>query len=139
MHILRAHEQKHRCEALYVQGGTIDAAECLLGIADNVSDAVRDNELIMDWLAGESLGRALKESIQFTPSEFTNRCTSTLEIIGDEASTAEKHDDALAAFSTALSLCPSTPSTVLIKWAKTMLIHGSANEALGASTKVCFR
>lgn len=139
MQILRAHEQKHRCEALYMRGDTFDAAECLLGIADNVSDAVRDNKFMMDWLAGEPLGCALKESVQSTPSEFTNRCTSTLEIIGDEASTAEKHDDALATYSTILSLCPSTPSTVLIKLAKTMLIHGSANDALGAASKVCFK
>ena len=61
-----------------------------------------------------------------------------LEIIGDEASNIKKHDEALAAFSTVLSFGPSTPNNVLIKWANTASIHGSANEALDAATKVCF-
>ena len=60
-----------------------------------------------------------------------------LEIIGDEASNTKKHDEALAAYSTVLSLDPSTPNNVLIKWANTVSIHGSASEALGIATKVC--
>lgn len=61
-----------------------------------------------------------------------------LEIIGDEASNIKKHDEALAAYSTVLSLGPSTPNTALMKWANTVSIHGSVNEALGVAIKVCF-
>jgi hypothetical protein len=61
----------------------------------------------------------------------------TLERIGDEASNIDKHDDAVAAYFTALLLRPSVPGTVLIKWATRMLIRGSAQDALGAVAKVC--
>ena len=69
-------------------------------------------------------------------SDFTNRCASTLEVNGDEASKAEKYDEALGAYSTALSLSPSTLRTLLSKWARLFLALGSANEALDAAAKV---
>ena len=69
-------------------------------------------------------------------SDFTNRCASTLEVNGDEASKVEKYDEALAAYSTALSLCPSMSRTLLIKWARLILVCGSVNEALDSATKV---
>ena len=61
-----------------------------------------------------------------------------LERIGDEAWSAENHDDAISAYSIALMLTPSTPNAVQINWATIMLIRGSANEALSVATKVCF-
>ena len=61
-----------------------------------------------------------------------------LEIIGDEASNMKKPDEALAAYSAILSLWPLTPNNVLTKWANTVLIHSSVNEALDIATKVCF-
>lgn len=61
-----------------------------------------------------------------------------LERVGDEASNAEKQDEAVAAYSTALLLSPSTPNTVLMKWARLILIRRTANEVLNAATKVCF-
>ena len=45
-----------------------------------------------------------------------------------------KHDEAVAAYSTALSL--TTSVTVLTKWARIILIRCSASEALGAAAKV---
>ena len=69
-------------------------------------------------------------------SDFTNRCASTLEVNGDEASKAEKYDEALAAYSTALSLSPSMSRTLLVKWARLILVRGSANEAFDAAGKV---
>jgi len=61
----------------------------------------------------------------------------SLDRVGDEASNAEKRDEALAAYSTALSLGPTTPDAVLIKWASLMLIRVSADKALSDTTKVC--
>ena len=69
-------------------------------------------------------------------SEFTHRCVTTLERIGDEASNINKHDEAVAAYSTALLLIPPAPNTVLIKWASRMLVRGSAHEVLNAAAKV---
>ena len=76
--------------------------------------------------------------IQHLPSEFTRRCVASLEGIGDEASNIKAYDQALAAYSTALSLGPSNPNPVLVKWASAMLTRGSVDEALGAAEKVCF-
>ena len=69
-------------------------------------------------------------------SDFTNRCASMLEAHGDETSKVEKYDEALAAYSTALSLSPSISRTLLIKWARLVLVRGSANKALDATAKV---
>ena len=60
-----------------------------------------------------------------------------LERDGDEASNTEKQDEAVSAYSTALSLSSSTPHTVLVKWANTILVRGSTNEAWSAAAKVC--
>ena len=78
--------------------------------------------------------------IYLLPPEFTNRCVTTLERIGDEASNVDKKDEAVAAYSAALSLSPSTSTskTVLVKWARVMLFRGAAHEALNNAIKVCF-
>ncbi|KAG6370910.1 hypothetical protein JVT61DRAFT_10934 [Boletus reticuloceps] len=119
--LLHAHEQKHQCETLYAAGHVHDAAQTLLEITNTMTSEVRANRLIMDWLA-----------------EFTTGCISTLETTGDRRSNAEKHEEALTSYSTALSLTPSNPNTLLLKWASQVLIRGSANEALCAAYKVCF-
>ncbi|KAG6379593.1 hypothetical protein JVT61DRAFT_10098 [Boletus reticuloceps] len=113
---IRAHEQKHQCESLYAQGCIYDTAKCLLEVTENVSKDLGANQLITNWLA-----------------EFTHRFVTMLERVGDEALNTGKHDEALAAYSTILSLIPS--NTVLIKWATTGLILGSANEALSAAVR----
>ncbi|KAI9455061.1 hypothetical protein HD554DRAFT_2042888 [Boletus coccyginus] len=118
--INHAHEQKNQCESLYAQGRIQGAAECLLEILNTVNEDVRGNKLIMDWLA-----------------ELTPRCISVLERVGDEASTAGKRDEAVAAYSTALLLGPSTPNAIMMKWATIILENGSPHRALSAATKVC--
>jgi hypothetical protein len=129
--------QIYQCESLYVQGRIHDAAESLLAIANTVSEDFRVNKAMIEWIAGEFQRRTLKESIQSQSSEFTHRCTTKLESIGDEASNNKKHDEAVAAYSTALLLGPSAPDTLLIKWASRMLVRGSAHDALSAAAKVC--
>ncbi|KAI9571647.1 hypothetical protein HD554DRAFT_1800612 [Boletus coccyginus] len=68
-------------------------------------------------------------------SEFTHRCVTSLERIGDEASNAGERDEKIAAYSTALSLCSLTSNTLLMKWAGIMLIRDSADGALRAAVK----
>jgi len=65
-----------------------------------------------------------------------HRCVTTLERVGDEASNAGKRDEALAAYSTALSLGATIPNTIMIKWANMTLKTGLAHEATSAATKV---
>jgi len=59
-----------------------------------------------------------------------------LEKIGDGASNTGKQDEAVASYSTALSLGPSIPNEIMTKWGKMILRNGSAHEALSAATKV---
>lgn len=135
--IIRAHEQKHQCEALYAAGNTKDAAESLCKFVDATSDEVKTNKLIMDWISGEFWYLWLEWlCIELLLSEFTKRCVAKLQRIGDAASNAKKDDEAIAAYSTALSL--SSPKSVLVKWVNMLLMHGSVNEALNAATKVPF-
>jgi len=65
------------------------------------------------------------------------QCIASLERVGDEASNSGRRDEAVAAYSAALSLGPSVPNAVLTKWASIMLIRGSVNEVSLAATKVC--
>lgn len=134
--ILHAHEQKHHCESLYAEDRIIDAAESVLDILTTMSEEVRANKLLMDWLVGESQCRIVyDEGVLFVSTEFTNRCTSKLELIGDETSNV---DEALTAYATALSLGPSAPNALLVKWAKLIIIHDTVDKALGTPHKVCF-
>ncbi|KAI9455961.1 hypothetical protein HD554DRAFT_2238147 [Boletus coccyginus] len=114
----RALEQMHQCESLYTPGRIQDAAECLLEFANVVHEDVRANKFIIDWL-----------------TEFTYRCIVALESVGDEASNADKRDEAVAAYSTALSLGPTFPNPVMFKWASMILKRGSAHEAASAANK----
>ncbi|KAF8548148.1 WD40 repeat-like protein [Imleria badia] len=116
--IVGAHEQGHKCEALYDQGRIYDAVESLLEMTNTADEDVRANNMITNWLA-----------------EFTQRCVMLLERVGDEASNSGKPDEAATAYSTALSLSPSTPNNVLMKWATVMLIRGSSHDALNAAAK----
>ena len=51
--LVRILEQKHRCEVLYAEGRTIDAAMSLLVIANAVGENLEPNRFIAHWLAGE--------------------------------------------------------------------------------------
>ena len=132
------HEQRHQCELLYAQGRIHDAAESFLEIANTINDDMRGDGFIFNWLAGEFWRHGIRiEYLIVAASEFTHRCVTTLEWVGDEASNIKKDDKAVAAYSTALLLGPSSPDTVLTKWASRMLTRGSAHEALCSATKVC--
>ncbi|KAI9456181.1 WD40-repeat-containing domain protein [Boletus coccyginus] len=116
--INHALEQMYQYESLYAHGRIQGAAECLLEFANIVHEDVRANKFIIDWL-----------------TESTNRCITALETIGDEASNTDKWDDAVAAYSTALSLGPTVPNAITCKWANMILKRNSAYEASSAANK----
>lgn len=70
--MLRAHEQKHRCEALYATGRIMDAAASLLELMNTVSEEARTNELIMNWLTGEFLRNILREYSIHSPRVYAS-------------------------------------------------------------------
>lgn len=123
---------------LFGQGRIHDAAKALLEMRNTVNEDVRSDNLIVSWLSGESWCCVLIYSIQCQslPSEFTRRCVTVLETHGDEASKAEKRDDAVVAYATALTLSPS--NSVLMQWASILLIRSSTREVLDAAVEVYF-
>ena len=50
--VIRVHHQKHECEILYSDGHVVDAAETLLDITRSITDDVRSDAIIVDWLSG---------------------------------------------------------------------------------------
>lgn len=134
--VLHAHEQKQECEDLYARGHIYDAAKSLIELSSIADEAVRTNKCIRTWLTGEFQYRTSTSSLTL-PLGFMDRCISTLEKTGDNASESGKHDEAVLAYFTASSLSSSTPDTLLTKWARTVLTHGSSDDALAMVTKVC--
>ena len=136
--VVRVHEQLRDCEALYLGGYIKDAGESLIELLDTAYEVIRAHESLADRTAGELRCRRSEERLIFLSSEITRKCVSELDIYGDKASHAMKHDEAVAAYSTALSLSIQASDTVLNKWARIILIRCSASEALGAAATVCF-
>ncbi|KAN0086241.1 hypothetical protein V8E55_007375 [Tylopilus felleus] len=116
--VVRVHEQLRDCEALYLGGHIKDAAESLIELLNTAYDVIRADESLAD-----------------RTTEITHKCVSKLEVHGDETSHAMKHDEAVAAYSAALSLTFQVSDTVLNEWARIILIRRSASEALGAAAK----
>jgi hypothetical protein len=132
---LRIHQQKHQCETMFADGRIYDAAHHLLEIINSMSEDLQHNELIMNWIEGESLRHFVLMYIYSLLSGFRNQCISHLRAIGDEASSADNHE-AFSAYSAILSLTSSPPDTVLMRWAKLGLRCHSTNEVLGDADKV---
>ena len=137
--VVRVHEQLRDCEALYLGGHIKDAAKSLIELLNTAYDVIRADESLADRTTGELRCRRSEESLIFLSSEITHKCVSKLEVHGDETSHAMKHDEAVAAYSAALSLTFQVSDTVLNEWARIILIRRSASEALGAAAKVCFQ
>ena len=57
--------------------------------------------------------------------------------MGDKASDANNFDEAVSAYSIALSVGHSSLLTVLNKWARIVLLRSSGIEAWGAAAEVC--
>ena len=52
--IFYAHQQKHQCETLFVEGHIIDAAKLLFETVGTVNDDVKADTTIKGWLPGKS-------------------------------------------------------------------------------------
>ena len=135
--VLRAYHWKHQCETLYADGYVIRGAQFLLEIMRSAGGDVGADSIITDWISGRDPHHGAENSIQLLCLGFTNKCVMTLERIGDELSGTEKHDERLAAYTTALTLDPSSSNILLEKWAKTTLLHESASKALEGAKEVC--
>ena len=133
---LRAHERKYQGEASCSEGHLKDPADLFASLWTPRVSEIKTNKIL--WI-GPLVSSRLSTRvlyIEISLLEFTIRCVAKLESMGDAASNAEKHDEAIVAYSTALSL--SSPKDVSMKWTKTVLVHSSINGALSTVIKVYF-
>ena len=70
-------------------------------------------------------------------SDFRRRSFNILEDLGDTAADAQRYDEALSHYTTALSLGPPSPQGILIKRNKAYMAIGSWKQALEDADKVC--
>ena len=81
-------------------------------------------------------GCAFRATVAYLLLGFRQRSSVKLEHLGDAATDAQRHDEAVSHYSTALSLDPSSPQSVLIKRSKTYLEIGSWELALDNANQV---
>lgn len=79
--------QQRLCETLYAEGRTTEVVEILLNIVKTSDEEIQVNKATTDWIAN-----------------FTKKCATTLESVGDETFRYVNHDDATTQYSTVLTL-----------------------------------
>ncbi|KAF8436838.1 hypothetical protein L210DRAFT_3631882 [Boletus edulis BED1] len=102
------------CEALYTAGRTNDAAKCFHELKTELGG--HDDHL--EW--AHTFGLHSKK----------------LERLGDTATDALRHDEAISHYTTALYLVSSSPQAILIKRSKAWLAIGSWKQALDDANEV---
>ena len=69
-------------------------------------------------------------------SDFRQRAAEKLEDLGDIAATAQRYDEAISLYTTALSLKPRSPQGILVKRSKMYMTVGSWEQALDDANQV---
>ncbi|KAI6045486.1 hypothetical protein EDC04DRAFT_2598785 [Pisolithus marmoratus] len=105
--------QQRLCETLYAEERTTEAVEILLNIIRTSDEDVRGSKETSDWI-----------------TDFTKKCATRLEDVGDEVPRSVEHDNGLPQYSTALSLGPPSPAGLLIKWSRDRAGKGLWEDAL---------
>ncbi|KAF8546059.1 WD40 repeat-like protein, partial [Imleria badia] len=99
--------RRHLCEALYAAGRTKDAVECFCKMEET-------------RLHGEHLEWA---------HDFSKRSFNVFKHLGDTAVDAQRYEEAISHYSTALSLNPPSPQDVLAKRIKAFMATGCWKQA----------
>ena len=69
-------------------------------------------------------------------SDFRQRAAEKLEDLGDTVAAAQRYDEAISLYTTALSLKPCSPQGILIKRSKTYITVGLWKQALDDANQV---
>ena len=69
-------------------------------------------------------------------SDFRQRAAEKQEDLGDTAATAQRYDEAISLYTTALSLKPRSPQGILVKRSKMYMAVGSWEQALDDANQV---
>ncbi|KAF8555025.1 TPR-like protein [Imleria badia] len=99
------------CDALYISGRTKAAVECFHRMKSELGEKTMYGEH-RDWAL-----------------DFSQRSFKELEHLGDTAVDAQRYDEAISHYSTALSLDPPSPQDILTKRIKACVATGSWKEA----------
>ncbi|KAI6042189.1 hypothetical protein EDC04DRAFT_1023591 [Pisolithus marmoratus] len=104
--------QQHLCETLYAEERTSEALEILVNII-RTSNEVRGSNATASWIA-----------------DFTQKCATRLEDVGDEPFGSANHNDKLTQYSTALPFSPPSPSSLFIRRSRARAAKGLWEDAM---------
>ncbi|KAF8552128.1 TPR-like protein [Imleria badia] len=101
--------QRRHFEDLYISGRAEEAKEALLKILDTFGEDIRASNWVTD---------------------LKRKCIDQLEKLGDTGLSAKEYDNAIAHYTSALSLNPSNPTDILVQRSKAQALNGSWKDAL---------
>ncbi|KAG9313282.1 hypothetical protein JVU11DRAFT_5586 [Chiua virens] len=101
------------CETLYDAGYMKAAAEIFAKMIGKISSETRANWVTTDWVM-----------------EFSKKCVALCEHFGRLAFESTQYEEAIAQYTTALSLDPSDPAPLLIKRSRVHIVVESWDDAL---------
>ncbi|KAF8547907.1 TPR-like protein, partial [Imleria badia] len=114
--------QRYHCEELYDAGRVEEATETLLKILNTFSEGMRSSKVTADWVM-----------------DLKRKCIDALEALGDTADSSGEHDNAIARYTSALSLDPSNPIDIFLKRSKARASKGLWEDALMDANEVIQR
>lgn len=129
--------QRRQCELFLTEGRIEDAEQVLHEISKRFDEEIRTNEATAEWVTGGytamcEWGRCRLRAF----ADLKEKCVNMLEELGDAALTIGKHDEAIARYSSALSLKPSNPIDILLKRSKLRTSKGLWADALTDANEV---
>ncbi|KAF8127262.1 hypothetical protein EV363DRAFT_491491 [Boletus edulis] len=107
------------CERLEMIDRIADAVECFHEMMSELGEETKGHDEYRDWVL-----------------DFKQRSSEKLDHLGDTAVGAQRYDEAVSHYSTALSLTLSSPQAIFIKRSKARLASGSWKEALDDANEV---
>ena len=127
------------CDHLEILGQIIAATECFHQMDSELGEEVKLHAEHAEWVVGECSCIPCwysRLSVCFL-LDFRQRLFTKLEHLGDTAMNAQRLDEAISAYSSALSLEPAAPSGLLIERSKAYVAMSSWEKALNDANKVC--
>ena len=130
-------EQRYRCEALYAAGRTEAATGALRKLLDSFGEEINASQAVLEWVMGAySHVNLVDMSVEHVPSVLKKKCVSKLEALGDGALDSGEHDNAIAQYTSALSLDLADPTEILVKRSKARAAKGLWADALVDANEV---
>ncbi|KAI5986440.1 hypothetical protein F5J12DRAFT_898764 [Pisolithus orientalis] len=105
--------QQRLCEVLYAEDRATEAVEIFLNIIKTSDEEILRGKENANWVAN-----------------FTKKCATTLEHIGDQAFGSGEHEDAITRYSAAFPISPPSAAGPFIKWSRARAAKGLWEDAL---------